>query len=525
MKKQIKAFTLVELIVVIIILAILWTIAFIAMQWYNADARDSLRVSDMWKIKSSLEYYYVDSWKYPDPTALQPVTYSWALAWNQWTFWNSTFINIEKLDKIPKDPLTNREYSYSLLANWQEYELASLIESDSIALTWFNWANADEQTSIAKLTWTYNWMALRVNTDTTLYILALPSITTSIDLNIEENRTLETIIPQKELVIENFRNLPNTYIWSNYDSNKETENENFTLPTNYIVYQWNIDDLTPQELITRLQQTYSWTSISTIENTKELYNINPNDANQFNTLDDFWWYFIDYHLGGSSVVRIYATCDWVAHNTTKTFFTAETVDYWLTCDTVSQDFICIDWVWKNWGEVLNTTTYPYTTCEVSDPLSCNYLWTTINHWDSRDVYQVDTVDALAAQTCDDYKWLVTCNNWTIEGNNNYNYYTCAKWIPLNCDADNNYTVNVTHIYSIPALDHTFTATPNIDIPENNWIYRYTFNAICNNWTIEWNETWPILQSCNTNYTQDWENCIPSVCTFDSWIFDLCVFGS
>ena len=47
MNKQKKAFTLVELIVVITILAILWTIAFISLQWYSRDSRDSVRISDM----------------------------------------------------------------------------------------------------------------------------------------------------------------------------------------------------------------------------------------------------------------------------------------------------------------------------------------------------------------------------------------------------------------------------------------------------------------------------------------------
>ena len=44
MKKQ--AFTMVELIVVITILAILWTIAFINFQWYSWLARDSKRLND-----------------------------------------------------------------------------------------------------------------------------------------------------------------------------------------------------------------------------------------------------------------------------------------------------------------------------------------------------------------------------------------------------------------------------------------------------------------------------------------------
>jgi Tfp pilus assembly protein PilE len=43
-----KWFTLVELIVIITILAILWTITFIALQGFAADARNIKRISD-WK--------------------------------------------------------------------------------------------------------------------------------------------------------------------------------------------------------------------------------------------------------------------------------------------------------------------------------------------------------------------------------------------------------------------------------------------------------------------------------------------
>ena len=52
-----KAFTLVELIVVITILAILGTIAFISLQGYSAEARDSKRVADTTNItkKMSIE--------------------------------------------------------------------------------------------------------------------------------------------------------------------------------------------------------------------------------------------------------------------------------------------------------------------------------------------------------------------------------------------------------------------------------------------------------------------------------------
>ena len=50
-KYYFPAFTLVELIVVITILAILWTVAFISFQWYTKDTRETVRISDIQNIK------------------------------------------------------------------------------------------------------------------------------------------------------------------------------------------------------------------------------------------------------------------------------------------------------------------------------------------------------------------------------------------------------------------------------------------------------------------------------------------
>ena len=55
--KIIKGFTLVELIVVITILAILWTISFISLQWYSMRSRDSVRISDIKNIITNLELF------------------------------------------------------------------------------------------------------------------------------------------------------------------------------------------------------------------------------------------------------------------------------------------------------------------------------------------------------------------------------------------------------------------------------------------------------------------------------------
>ena len=52
-----KAFTLVELIVVITILAILSTIWYISFQWYGLSSRDSVRLNDMKSIEKVLWLY------------------------------------------------------------------------------------------------------------------------------------------------------------------------------------------------------------------------------------------------------------------------------------------------------------------------------------------------------------------------------------------------------------------------------------------------------------------------------------
>ena len=60
MRNTKNAFTLVELIVVITILAILGTIAFISLQGYSADARNSKRSSDIGNIRSAISLKQVE---------------------------------------------------------------------------------------------------------------------------------------------------------------------------------------------------------------------------------------------------------------------------------------------------------------------------------------------------------------------------------------------------------------------------------------------------------------------------------
>ena len=215
MKIQKQAFTLVELIVVITILAILWTIAFISLQWYSTQARDSTRLSDISTMKTSLELFHLWAWKYPQPTDGVAITYSWWTVWTQWTFGNSVFINVDKLDKIPTDPLTDKKYTYSVTTN--EYELAWMLEWDPLTFNPYMLDGAFAWTveATAIVEWNYNWLMWKSLTwASTCYALALPTIVA----NDVSNPDLLQIMANERLVYNGYNNLPAEYSTTKFNN-------------------------------------------------------------------------------------------------------------------------------------------------------------------------------------------------------------------------------------------------------------------------------------------------------------------
>lgn len=71
--KSLKGFTLVELLVSIVIVAILSTIGLVVYSNFLRDARDGKRQSDLKIIQAGLEQYYADQFFYPNtPSASFP---------------------------------------------------------------------------------------------------------------------------------------------------------------------------------------------------------------------------------------------------------------------------------------------------------------------------------------------------------------------------------------------------------------------------------------------------------------------
>lgn len=128
-QKNIFAFTLVELIVVITILAILGTLGFISLRGYSKDARNSNRITDMKTLSRWLDLYYQKHENYPIPDELNTLTYSWWIAWYQWVFGSGVFSKVQRVSDIPVDPITGNRYSYATIANSKKYQLAGAFES------------------------------------------------------------------------------------------------------------------------------------------------------------------------------------------------------------------------------------------------------------------------------------------------------------------------------------------------------------------------------------------------------------
>jgi len=383
-----SAFTLVELIVVITILAILWTIAFISLQWYSRDARDATRTADLWNIKTSLELFSLKTWKYPSPDNFSTITYSgWTEdVWYQWVVWDIVTTNLKSLNEKPLDPLTNDPYTYSVTNSYKEYEVLALYEWSVAYNPIINQTNAATTTLTPKIVWNYNWVFVRTNN----YIIPTPSIV------IAEPLLTWTPLPLtssniKSLVMTNGINIP---------KNSLTQTNTWNLNINLKVYTWSITSSSSTwamiSAVQQIQQAYTWTTISTQENIAYILNQTTNDQ-----LIALWNITI---LKGSKPLTIlppspplYPSCTWSGQIKTST-------NIYGLCDT--QNIIVCSW---------NGTWYEISACDVWT----NTIWTRwwyFQWWNNADLTSASTTtiqfpDTTSYQPSTFSNPIFIINNW------------------------------------------------------------------------------------------------------------------
>ncbi|MDD3302312.1 MAG: FISUMP domain-containing protein [Candidatus Gracilibacteria bacterium] len=277
-----KAFTLVELIVVIVILAILGTIAFISFQGYSRNSRDSVRIADINSAKKSLEIFITKAGFYPTPDNATNITYSGAIVWTEGTLGLNVTKNIQSLNKVITDPLTSNEYTYSITSSKTEYQIGAISEGGGLTNNTITnnvyAADLSKSSAVAYISGNYNEKFTKVNTGTTSWILAQPSI---ISTDKTTSTDLANILSNKKLAYNNYGNYPSSY------NTPGTQSGGFNYTNgNTVIYSGTTESLLNYSnkvtFLTNLKNTYSGTVLQTEPLYQEVMkidtNINPDQA-------------------------------------------------------------------------------------------------------------------------------------------------------------------------------------------------------------------------------------------------------
>lgn len=246
-----KAFTLVELIIVITILAILATIAFISFKNYAWNARDGNKLTTLSNIEKWLSLYQIKTGSYPAPDSVYGSgSYSWALLSQVW-YVKTNVAQAINMNKVPKDPIVNFEYTYWLSNNKKYYQLGTVLENNETALIQQTYA----ANYISKVVWNYKWL-ITFSTWWVKYITNLPSLVFT-QTGIQN---FEDTWNNPKFVINNGWNLVKPYDTNNTET-IETTLEKLT-QTGWIQLRaepmpWNIDEWNSQSGTLKEQLWYS----------------------------------------------------------------------------------------------------------------------------------------------------------------------------------------------------------------------------------------------------------------------------
>jgi prepilin-type N-terminal cleavage/methylation domain-containing protein len=135
LNKRNSGFTIVELLIVIVVIAILATIVIVAYNGITNRANDSRRMSDLESISKTLEEQYVDTGSYPNISCF-----------SGWACW-STLVGITYMVKTPQDPTffddgkacgnpnthLSRAYFYSATNGGKGYQLGTYMQVINIS--------------------------------------------------------------------------------------------------------------------------------------------------------------------------------------------------------------------------------------------------------------------------------------------------------------------------------------------------------------------------------------------------------
>jgi len=216
-----SAFTLVELIIVLGIIAVISVIAFLLVTKWLTKSKDARRSSDVHTIQKALDVGMVDIGYYPKPENSTTISYSDSTYWNipteiwdQWIFGTGTLRKLGNVNKIPTDPLSKKEYTYSVTKDGRLYQVWAIYENDIVFYDLASSVYASKNNFQAFVRWNYENVVMQITVGEwrkkTNCLVTIPSIMlahisgTGLDLNKTENTYF---------VFDKEFNLPSSYEW------------------------------------------------------------------------------------------------------------------------------------------------------------------------------------------------------------------------------------------------------------------------------------------------------------------------
>ncbi len=124
--KKSKAFTLIELMVVVAIIGILSAIITANLATSKSKARDAKRISDLASLQLAMELYFDRCNQYPTAASGMPDITSTAGCPTTPVIKLSTFIS-----QIPVYPTPGSAYAYDLKGDYSDYVLKAVLENSS----------------------------------------------------------------------------------------------------------------------------------------------------------------------------------------------------------------------------------------------------------------------------------------------------------------------------------------------------------------------------------------------------------
>ncbi|MEF2175162.1 MAG: thrombospondin type-1 domain-containing protein [Candidatus Absconditabacteria bacterium] len=128
-RKFLKSFTLIELIIVIAIIVVLGVAAFLVLTQWMSKGRDAQRISDLSTIKTALDIALSKNDKLPAPDEANVLLYSGTEILYQGLFGDQVVKSIGTLNKVPRDRV-NGLYEYSLLEDMKTYKIKAVMENE-----------------------------------------------------------------------------------------------------------------------------------------------------------------------------------------------------------------------------------------------------------------------------------------------------------------------------------------------------------------------------------------------------------